>query len=238
MGIPDIERVSVSFVGQGPPDFPAAHHPVFLRPFRRDLHAVIDGIFRAGEGISVGNSDDVPGFAPVRLDAVYPVGETLTVPVLPQGVDVLVAEEESHQCLPAGETEHFPTVAEDDGLAGRGIVGIEMAFRKPVHVRVDAFARREGGDDLAVAIEVDPDRSLHGAGVLFPGEAVGKTDGGEPDVLSGRDGDAPGGVSGRAGILDLETGRSGKEDVPGTGRQDGGEKEESKFPHGLFLPPR
>ena len=147
---------------------------------------------------------------------------------------ILIPEEETHQRFAAREAEQFPSVAEDDGLAGRGIVGIEMAFRKPVHVRMDAFTRRDGGDDLAVAVEVDPHRPVHGAGVLLPGESVGKTDGGEPDVPAGRDGGGSGGVPGRPGIINLVTGHTREKQVAGAGRQGGGKKEDSEFPHGFF----
>ena len=211
MGKADVVGIPVSCVGKRPPGVSAPHDAVFLRALRGHVHAVIHSVPGADEGSPVRIADDGPRFAPVNFLSVNPIGESLAVPVLAQRQDILLPEQKAGERFPPGEPEQLLPVAEDDRLGGGGIVGIQMTVREPVHVGVDAFACRNGGDDSPVAIKVQPDRPFHGAGVLLPGEAVGKPDGREPDVLSGRnDRGGAGGISGRTGVFQLVAGRAGK----------------------------
>ena len=205
--------------------FRIPHHMVLLAPFRRQAADVEDVFpeFRQGAACRAGRvrtAQDGPRLAPVQGASVDPVGEAAPVPVLAQGVDPVLPDQEAPDRLPALEPEQFRPVTGEDGLGVRGPVGVQVSARVPVHVRVHACARGLAPDHLAVPVQVDPDLAVHGAGVQVPREPVREADGREPDVFLRRARVRAGGVRPPAGAGFVgASGGAGKQRVPDAGRR-------------------
>ena len=216
---------------------------VLLAPFRRQAADIEDVFpeFRQGAACRAGRvrtAQDGPRLAPVQGASVNPVGKAAPVPVLAQGVDPVLPDQETPDRLTPFEPEQFRPVAGEDGFGVRGPVGVQVSARVPVHVRVHARTRGLAPDHLAVPVQVDPYLAVHGAGVQVPREPVREADGREPDVFLRRARVRAGGVRPPAGAGFVgASGGAGKQGVPDAGRRKEGEAEGSdEFAHILFLP--
>ena len=108
-------------------------------------------------------------------------------------MDPVFPDEESPQGFPPLETEQFRPVPGNDRFRIGRAVGVEVPAHEPVHVRMHASVGGDAPNEGPVPVQVDPDRTVHGAGVLLPGEPVRKADGGQIDVFPGRQDVAGGG---------------------------------------------
>ena len=213
---------------------------VLLAPFRRQAADVEDVFpeFRQGAACRAGRvrtAQDGPRLAPVQGASVDPVGKAAPVPVLAQGVDPVLPDQEAPEGLPPVEPEQFRPFAGDDGLRVRGPIRIDVTVPIPVHVRVHARARGEAPDPLAVPVQVDPDLPVHGAGVQVPGVSVREADGGQVDVSPGRGRGRRVRPAAGAGFVGT-SGGAGKQGVPDAGRREEGEADDSDgVAHILFF---
>ena len=150
-------------------------------------------------------------------------------------MDSVLPDQEAPEGLPPLEPEQFRPFPGDDGLRVRGPVRIEVSAQIPVHVRVHAGAGGDAPDLLTVPVQVDPDLSLHGAGVQIPGISVREADGRQIDMFPCEGGVRGGGVRpASAGLVGI-SGGAGKQRVPDAGRRDEGEAENAdRVAHSLF----
>ena len=226
--------------GEGLIAFRVPHYVVFLAPFRGEAAGIVDVLSedrqRAARGPGrVRTTQDDARFAPVQDAPVDPVGEAAPVPVLAQGVDPVLPDQEAPEGLPPVEPEQFRPFAGDDGLRVRGPVRINVTVPIPVHVRVYARARREAPHPLAVPVQVDPDLAVHGAGVQVPGVSVREADGGQVDVSPGRGRGRRVRPAAGAGFVGT-SGGAGKQGIPDAGRREEGEADDSDgVAHILFF---
>ena len=241
----DVPRSVGDREGQIP--FRVPDNLVFLAPFRRKATDIIDifsvfGQSAAGRTGRVRTAHDGTGLASEHDPSVNPVGESVPVPVLPEGVDSVLPDQESPDRLPAFEPEQFRPVAGENGFRLRRIIGIQMSAPVAMHIRMDAGPGRNAPDQPAVPVQVDPDLAFDGAGVQVPGISVREADGGKIDVFSGGN-DVPAGGSIRplasGGRFMGTSGGAGKQRVPDAGRRKEGEADDDDgFAHISFFRPR
>jgi hypothetical protein len=153
-------------------------------------------------------------------------------------MDPVFPDEESPQGFAPLEPEQFLPVPGNDRLRPDGTVGIEVSAHEPVHVRVHASVGGNAPHQGPVPVQVDPDRSVHGAGILLPGVSVREADGGQIDVLSGRQAVIAGRmrpVMAGKGFMGT-SGGSEKQGIPGAGRREEGQADDSDgSAHSLFF---
>ena len=119
LAVQEAEGPDAAYFLQTVEQFSAEHHAVLRPPFRRNPAGVADvfPIFRqraAGRSRLVRTAQDGSRLAPEDDPAVHPVGKSVPVPVLAEGMDPVFPDEKSPQGFPPFEPEQFHSVPAND----------------------------------------------------------------------------------------------------------------------------
>ena len=149
---------------------------------------VLDPGAAAGRSRRAAREKD-PGWPVQNNLTVNPVCESIPGPVFPEGMDMAVDDEEAPDGLPAGIAEEFHAVPPDHRFRIRGVIGIEMAAGRPVHVGVGTdfeFRPRIQCQDPFLAGKKDKAAGGGAVGrIPLPVIGSGEFDGREPDRRPG-----------------------------------------------------